>query len=401
MTTTEPRTETTELLTDEMLARFDERAPIYDRENRFFDEDFDELRRPATSLAAVPDRARRRRLGLDEYVRLQPPARVRTPRPPRWPSTCTATGRASPPTCCGPATTRAAGCSSKAAAGEVLRRPPRRGRQRPPAACCRPRTAERVDGGWRSAATRSSAACRRCGPTAASTPWTPPTRRTPQIVHGFLPRGHRRAPDRRDVGHARACGRRRARTPCSTRRSCPTSSSSLVCPAGLRRRRAVPRVGLRLGAARLLRGLPRRGPAGLRPHRRADAAAHVDRPDRLDGAPPRGAAQRRRDAHRPRRRRGAARAHRRRLGDRRAEHADWPVRLVGHPVSSSSTRPIDIVDRALDLAGGAGAFKRNRLEQLFRDVRMGRFHPGNTMLAHELIGKLCLGIDPDDPQRWG
>ena len=28
----------------EMLARFDERAPMYDRENRFFDEDFEELR---------------------------------------------------------------------------------------------------------------------------------------------------------------------------------------------------------------------------------------------------------------------------------------------------------------------------------------------------------------------
>ena len=41
------------------------------------------------------------------------------------------------------------------------------------------------------------------------------------------------------------------------------------------------------------------------------------------------------------------------------------------------------------------------MEQLFRDVRMGRFHPGNTLLAHELIGKLCLGIDPDASPRWG
>jgi alkylation response protein AidB-like acyl-CoA dehydrogenase len=82
------------------------------------------------------------------------------------------------------------------------------------------------------------------------------------------------------------------------------------------------------------------------------------------------------------------------------EHADWPVRLVAtrHFVVNAS---YDIVDRALDVSGGGGAFKRNRLEQLFRDVRMGRFHPGNTMLAHELVGKLCLGINPDDPQRWG
>ena len=82
------------------------------------------------------------------------------------------------------------------------------------------------------------------------------------------------------------------------------------------------------------------------------------------------------------------------------EHADWPVRLVStrQTVINNS---IDIVDRALDLSGGAGAFKRSRIEQIFRDVRMGRFHPGNSMLAHELIGKLCLGINPDDPQRWG
>ena len=32
---------------------------------------------------------------------------------------------------------------------------------------------------------------------------------------------------------------------------------------------------------------------------------------------------------------------------------------------------------------------------------MGRFHPGNTLLAHELIGKLCLGINPDEAPRWG
>jgi alkylation response protein AidB-like acyl-CoA dehydrogenase len=61
----------------------------------------------------------------------------------------------------------------------------------------------------------------------------------------------------------------------------------------------------------------------------------------------------------------------------------------------------DVVDRALDLSGGAAAFRANRLEQIFRDVRMGRFHPGNTLLAHELIGKMCVGVDPDSKPRWG
>jgi alkylation response protein AidB-like acyl-CoA dehydrogenase len=82
------------------------------------------------------------------------------------------------------------------------------------------------------------------------------------------------------------------------------------------------------------------------------------------------------------------------------EYEDWPVRFV-------STRQVvinnafEVVDRAVDLSGGAAAFKANRLEQIFRDVRMGRFHPGNALLAPELIGKLCLGVDPDEPPRWG
>ena len=42
------------VLTDEMLARFDERAPVYDRENRFFDEDFEELRASGYLSIALP-----------------------------------------------------------------------------------------------------------------------------------------------------------------------------------------------------------------------------------------------------------------------------------------------------------------------------------------------------------
>ena len=81
-------------------------------------------------------------------------------------------------------------------------------------------------------------------------------------------------------------------------------------------------------------------------------------------------------------------------------HADWPVRLMGTRYFVI-TKAFEVVDMAMDLSGGGAAFKRNRLEQIFRDVRMGRFHPGGTLLAHELVGKLCLGINPDDPQRWG
>jgi len=60
-----------------------------------------------------------------------------------------------------------------------------------------------------------------------------------------------------------------------------------------------------------------------------------------------------------------------------------------------------IVDRALDLSGGFGMFKKSELERLFRDARAGRFHPANSALTHELVAKLTLGINPDDVPRWG
>ncbi|MEO7987043.1 MAG: acyl-CoA dehydrogenase family protein, partial [Gemmatimonadales bacterium] len=41
-------------LTEEMLLRFQERAPVYDQENRFFTEDFEELRASGFLLMAVP-----------------------------------------------------------------------------------------------------------------------------------------------------------------------------------------------------------------------------------------------------------------------------------------------------------------------------------------------------------
>lgn len=79
---------------------------------------------------------------------------------------------------------------------------------------------------------------------------------------------------------------------------------------------------------------------------------------------------------------------------------EWPAKILAckHDVV---TRAWAVVDTALDLSGGAGIFKRTRLEQLFRDARLGRIHPGNTLLTHELVGKFSLGIDPDARPRWG
>jgi len=81
-------------------------------------------------------------------------------------------------------------------------------------------------------------------------------------------------------------------------------------------------------------------------------------------------------------------------------HPDWPVKIVAakyHAVEGA----FRIVDRALDLSGGFGMFKKSELERLFRDCRAGRFHPANSAFAHELVAKLTLGINPDEQPRWG
>jgi alkylation response protein AidB-like acyl-CoA dehydrogenase len=82
------------------------------------------------------------------------------------------------------------------------------------------------------------------------------------------------------------------------------------------------------------------------------------------------------------------------------QHADWPIKIVSAKYNAVETA-WKIADRALEVSGGFGMFKKSEMERLFRDARAGRFHPANSSLTHELVGKLALGINPDDPQRWG
>src|ERR687885_587889 len=70
---------TTSILTDEMLARFGERAPVYDRENRFFDEDFDELRSSGYLTCNVPTELGGGGLSLVDVCRLQRRLAYRAP----------------------------------------------------------------------------------------------------------------------------------------------------------------------------------------------------------------------------------------------------------------------------------------------------------------------------------
>jgi alkylation response protein AidB-like acyl-CoA dehydrogenase len=80
--------------------------------------------------------------------------------------------------------------------------------------------------------------------------------------------------------------------------------------------------------------------------------------------------------------------------------AHWPAKILAakyHAVESSWR----VVDLALEVSGGFGIFRRSGLERIFRDARLGRFHPANSMLTHELVAKTLLGISPDEQPRWG
>jgi alkylation response protein AidB-like acyl-CoA dehydrogenase len=80
--------------------------------------------------------------------------------------------------------------------------------------------------------------------------------------------------------------------------------------------------------------------------------------------------------------------------------ATWPAKIVSakyHAVEACWR----IVDKAMEVSGGAGMFRGNELERLFRDARCGRFHPANTFLVHEIVAKTALGIDLGEQPRWG
>jgi alkylation response protein AidB-like acyl-CoA dehydrogenase len=72
----------------------------------------------------------------------------------------------------------------------------------------------------------------------------------------------------------------------------------------------------------------------------------------------------------------------------------WGVKIVAakcHAVESAWS----VVDKAMDISGGFGIFPASDLERRFRDARLGRFHPANGYLSREIMGKGMLGLDLD------
>jgi alkylation response protein AidB-like acyl-CoA dehydrogenase len=80
--------------------------------------------------------------------------------------------------------------------------------------------------------------------------------------------------------------------------------------------------------------------------------------------------------------------------------AEWPAKIF-----SAKYRAVEgawrVVDLGLDLSGGSGIFRSAGYERLVRDARLGRIHPANSFLAHEVIAKTALGIGLDEQPRWG
>jgi alkylation response protein AidB-like acyl-CoA dehydrogenase len=69
----------------------------------------------------------------------------------------------------------------------------------------------------------------------------------------------------------------------------------------------------------------------------------------------------------------------------------WPVKIVAakqHAVDGARR----VVDLATKIAGASSLYRRNELERLYRDVRSGPFHPPNTDATQDLIGKTYLGV---------
>jgi alkylation response protein AidB-like acyl-CoA dehydrogenase len=80
--------------------------------------------------------------------------------------------------------------------------------------------------------------------------------------------------------------------------------------------------------------------------------------------------------------------------------AQWPAKIFAakYRAVEGSWR---VVDTGLDVAGGLGIFRSAGYERLMRDARLGRIHPANSFLTHEVVAKTALGISLDEQPRWG
>jgi alkylation response protein AidB-like acyl-CoA dehydrogenase len=394
MTATIP---TTELLTEELLARFDERAPIYDREHRFFQEDFEELRDRGYLLAAVPTAFGGAGLTFAEVQDLQrrlayvaPATALAVNMHFYWTGVAAQLSAAGDPSCEWMLRAAADGAVFAAGHGEA-------GNDIP--VLLSSSAAERVDGGWEITGHKIFGSL--------SPVWTflgvhaldtsdPENLR---VVHAFVPRDAERYTINQtwDVLGMRAT---ESNDTILDHTFVPDEYIALVCPAGFAGAQlfqlSIFAWGL-LGFATVYRSIAQRAydETVRKMHQRKSVALT------------RSMAYHPGVQHEVAEMRIALEAMDRVLDgvvsdwSNGVDHGhDWVVKIVGSKyfVVNEAWK---VVDAALDLSGGSGIFTRDRMQQLFRDARLGRIHPGNSLLTHELVGKLSLGINPDEQPRWG
>jgi alkylation response protein AidB-like acyl-CoA dehydrogenase len=389
--------ETPPLLDEELLARFDERAPEYDRDNAFFTEDFEELRERGYLLASVPTELGGGGLDLRQINHLQrriayvaPATAVAVNMHHYFVGLCADLHRAGDPS--GDWVLRQAAAGHVFAAGHGE------------SGCDIPvllssTSATRVEGGWEFTGHKIFGSL--------SPVWTylgihgmdTSDPEHPQIVHAFL---DRQSPRYRIDETWDTMGMR-ATTSNDTildRTFVPDDAVILVCPAGFA---GAGLFQVALFAWALLGFAAVYASIAQRAFDETVKAVHQRRSIALT----RSMAYHPEVQHQVAEMRihlEALHAHLDRVCDDWAtgvDHGmDWPAKIMACKYDVVN-RAWSVIDSALDLSGGAGIFNRSRIQQLFRDGRLGRIHPGNSMLTHELVGKLSLGINPDEQPRWG
>jgi alkylation response protein AidB-like acyl-CoA dehydrogenase len=397
MTTTTPEATAVDLITEEMLARFDERAPRYDRDNEFFNEDFEELRASGYFKASLPVQFGGLGLNLAEINRLQrriayvaPATAVAVNMHHYFVGLCADLHRAGD----------ASGdwVLRQAADGKIFAAGHGEGGNDMPVLLSSTK-AERVAGGWEFTGHKIFGSLSPVWDYLGIHGMDVSDPANPQIVHAFVDRNatNYRIDETWDTLGMRATT---SHDTILERTFVPDEAVILVCPAGFAGA-GLFHVALfawaLLGFAGVYASIARRAydDTIAAVHHRTSVA--LTRPLAYHPGVQHDVAEMRIHLE-------AMTAHLERLCDDWAngvDHGgDWPAKIIAGKYDVVN-RAFTVVDTALDLTGGAGIFKRNRIEQLFRDSRLGRFHPCNNLLTHELVGKMSLGINPDDRPRWG
>jgi alkylation response protein AidB-like acyl-CoA dehydrogenase len=81
------------------------------------------------------------------------------------------------------------------------------------------------------------------------------------------------------------------------------------------------------------------------------------------------------------------------------DHGDAWGPMVLSAKWRATTAAQQVVARAMDVVGGRSFFRGQELERLARHVRAASFHPGTDAFTHEAVAKAILGIGDDEP-RW-